>query len=369
VLPGFASWLALRRLDQPTAAQNGAWYEVAWALTARDASSSAWLDLVLLLTGSDARFLLVVLDQAGRDDYNSSLARSWAELAANVGQAADDLLAEGLIAYLGRKHWTDDALQTDAVVGLAGLLTSDGQRPRLVSAVADALTASPMAASRPAAQDWLARVRPPAPGAGQGDVLDLLRGMAPGAEIPRLAGLCTQGFQQGVDANAICQVLIDGGLIRSGVEAMDFLSWLRVGNYVSDLDLQAEGDWLVWFHIRFADGSFGPRVTSEFRHIAISAAERDITIAVNMVYILATKGQRDASPDLTDEEIDQLSWIPKSIEQILKDARKRRPKLRSGRHGRNEPEPGPVPDGPRTEPPPLEVTRGTAAQAGDHPHG
>jgi hypothetical protein len=88
-----------------------------------------------------------------------------------------------------------------------------------------------------------------------------------------------------------------------------------------------------------------------------------------MVYILATKGQRDASPDLTDEEIDQLSWIPKSIEQILKDARKRRPKLRSGRHGRNEPEPGPVPDGPRTEPPPLEVTRGTAAQAGDHPHG
>jgi len=106
------------------------------------------------------------------------------------------------------------------------------------------------------------------------------------------------------------------------------------------------------FAICFADGTFGPQMTEEFRRAAVRAAHEDFVFRLDVLYIAATGGRRFALPELSDADIEQLAWVPKSVDQILKEARKRPGRshgFRAGRRDRDEvPEHGT--DGhPRTE--------------------
>jgi hypothetical protein len=90
-----------------------------------------------------------------------------------------------------------------------------------------------------------------------------------------------------------------------------------------------------------AGGSLGDRIADELRQVAVRAAHRDFVYRLDILYIAATKGRRDSQPELTSEDVRYLEWIPKSVDYILREARKRpaRHTLRGGsRRDRDESE-------------------------------
>ena len=82
VLPGFTIWLARETLDRGglDAVESRYWHDLVWALTPTNAVCAAWLDLALLASGNDARFLVAEADgQPGSSTANASPApgRNW----------------------------------------------------------------------------------------------------------------------------------------------------------------------------------------------------------------------------------------------------------------------------------------------------
>ena len=71
--------------------------------------------------------------------------------------------------------------------------------------------------------------------------------------------------------------------------------------------------------------------------MALKAAYEDFIYRLDVLYIAATRGQPDALPDLSSDEIKYLEWVPKSLDQIFKEARQRRGRaiLRSGKREAN----------------------------------
>jgi hypothetical protein len=339
VLPGFTTWLALGAVDQQApAGMSRYWYELAWSLTGGDAFSRAWLDLALLVSANQPRFLLAAMDWPGHAQYNENLAGAWPELVGNTGQPVEELLTSTFIGYLAGTSWTSDAMLVDTVVNLASLLTSDGRRTRLQTAIVESLLAAPEAAHRDSARAWLAQVLPSHRDLG-GDVLLSLRGPHhPDVTEADLADLCARGFRDGLDPADICRALADSGAIRSGSSAINFAEHLWVAVDALSAREQRALDGLRLFIGWLADGAFGSRVAEEFRHQAIQSAGPEIYFRLNMLYIAATAGQPDSLPELSEADIAQLEWIPKSVDKIVKDAKKRskQQRARGGRHGRGE---------------------------------
>lgn len=345
VLPGFTGWLARSTLEHggldDVARQY--WYEVAWALTAAAPVAQAWLDLAMLVTGNDPRFLLAAADRPGVQQYNDCFAAAWSELLAGAGQAIDDRLTAALIRYLDQASWTADAWQVDVVVDLATRLTGAGRRTRLESAIADSLLARREAAEREPAQAWLALVRPAPAGVSVDDILPSLRHPRPDLSEAQLAELCVRGFQAGLDPRDVGQALADSGVINSGVRAADFLNELRSGLYAVSAGRQNPLNWVRWFIGWLADGTFGLRVAEEFRKVAVEDAYEDIRYRLDVLFIAATGGRQDSPLTLSDAEIEQTDWISRSFEYILKEAKKRpgrQHRLRGGKHNRDETDPG-----------------------------
>jgi hypothetical protein len=339
MLGGFSSWLAVDGLRPRTSdpAETRYWYEQCWALTVADDESQAWLDLALLASGNQPRFLLNTVYGPYSRDYCEILAIVWPDLVAGAGQAADDLLTDRLVVYLEGTNWTSDPLKVDTVVLLAGLLTHDGYREDLASAVTNALLDNPEATRRGAGHEWLSRVRPDYKDPRSGDVLALLRRPHAGFTEQDLADLCARGCYEGVDPEDVGRALAEAVAIDSGVAALRLLDLVRVSTY----DVQTQGlephEWLKSLATFLAGGSLGDRIAEELRPVAVRAAYRDFVYRLDILYIAATRGRPDSQPELTSEEVRYLEWIPKSVDYILREARKRpaRHTLRGSRRDRD----------------------------------
>jgi hypothetical protein len=340
MLPAFSSWLAVHGLGPRTGdpMETRYWYDQCWALAVADNESRAWLDLALLASGNQPRFLLNTVYGPYSRDYCEILATVWPDLVAGVGQAADDLLTDRLAVYLEGANWTSDPLKVDTVVLLAGSLTHDGYREYLASAVTNALLDNPEAARRGAGREWLSRVRPDYQDPRSGDVLALLRRPQASFTEQDLADLCARGCYEGVDPEDVGRALAEAAAIDSGWAALRLLDLVRASTY----EVQTQGlephEWLKSLASFMAGGSLGDRVADELRQVAVRAAHIDFVYRLDILYIAATKGRPDSQPELTSEDVRYLEWIPKSVDYILREARKRpgRLPLRGGRRDRDE---------------------------------
>lgn len=346
VLPGFTSWLLHSTLGQGSMDETESlyWHDVAWALVVTDAASQAWLDLALLASGNDPRFIRDAVDWPAQQHYDECFTEFWAHLTASGGQAVDDWMTRAFIRYLDRTTWTADGKLVDVVVDLVKRLAAAGTRERLQAAVAERLAAKPDGARRESAKHWLAEVRPAAPDPGDTGILVSLREPPPDVTEAQLAELCVRGYRAELDPMAICEALAGSQSIVSGSAATEFLAALRRGltagrTRQDPAELRQDpAEFLRWFIGRFADGSFGPHVAEDFRRAAVQDARYEIAYRLDVLYIAATGGQVDAPPRLSDADIAALDWVPKSFAQILREAKKKpgRPRLLGGKHVRGE---------------------------------
>jgi hypothetical protein len=340
VLPAFVGWLLYSTLgnDGMDDAESLYWHDLIWALNAADAASQAWLDLALLASGNDPRYIRKAADWPSQERYDECLTEAWAELAASGGPAADDQLTRGFTGYLDRTRWTADGKLVDVVVDLTQRLAAAGPRERLEAAVAERLAARPEGARRESAKIWLAKVRSAAPDTGDGGgILLSLRQPPPDVTESQLADLCVRGYRADLNPGEVCQALADSQIIVSGISAADFLKSLRPGLRAVRAR-QDPAEFLLWFMGRFADGTFGPHVAEDFRRVAVQDARYEIGYHLDVLYIAATGGQKGALPKLSDADIAALDWIPRSFTQILREAKKRpgRSRLLGGKHVRGE---------------------------------
>ena len=339
ILPAFADWLLRSTLERGGMddVESRYWHELAWALSTADTASQAWIDLSLLVSGNDPRYIREAMDWPSQERYDECLTDAWAKLAVGGGPAADDLLTRGFIRYLDQSRWTADGKLVDVVVDLTTRLTAGGPRERLEAAVAERVAGKPEAARRELAKIWLAKVRPAAPDTGESGILLSLREPPPDVTEAQLAELCVRGYRADLNAGEICQALADSQTIVSGTSAADFLEAMRPG--LSAVRAQQNpAEFLLWFIGRFADGTFGPHVAEDFRRVAVQDARYEIGYRLDVLYIAATGGQQGAPPKLSDADIAALDWIPRSFSQILREAKKRpgRSRLLGGKHVRGE---------------------------------
>jgi hypothetical protein len=340
MLPAFSSWLAVRdlgpRAGEP--AETRFWYEHCWAINVADTESQAWLDLALLASRNQPRYLLNTVYGPTCRDYCEILAVAWSELVTSVGQAADDPLTDRLIGYLEETRWTADPLKVDTVVLLAGLLTRDGYREHLASAVTNALLDNPEAARRGPGSEWLSRFRSDYQDPRTGDVLALIRQHRANLTEDDLADLCARGCREGVNPEDVGRALAEAAAIHSGWAALDLLDQVRASTYQVQTQGLEPHEWLKSLATFIASGNLGDRIADELRQAALRAAHDDFVFRLDMLYIAVTKGRPDSQPELTSDDLRFLEWIPKSVDSILRQARRRPGRLpfRGGKRDRDE---------------------------------
>jgi len=342
MLPAFSRWLAVRdlrpRADDP--AETRFWYDHCWAINVADTESQAWLDLALLASRNQPRYLLDTVYGPTCRDYCEILAVAWSELVTSAGQAADDPLTDRLVRYLEGTRWTADPLKVDTVVLLADLLTRDGHREQLASAVTNALLDNPEAARRGAGSDWLSRFRPDYQDPRSGHVLALIRQPRASLTEDDLADLCARGCREGVSPEDVGRALAEAEAIQSGWAAQYLLDHVRLSTYQVRTHGLEPHEWLKSLATFIASGNLGERVADELRQAALIAAYDDFVFRLDMLYIAVTKGRPDSQPELTSDDIRYLEWIPKSVDSILRQARKRPGRLafRGGKRDHDESE-------------------------------
>lgn len=338
MLPAFSGWLAIRELSAADRDEAQYWCDLTWALLVSDPANQAWIDLALLASDNDPRFLLQTVYGATAEPYCESLTAAWSELAAGTGRAADDLLAGRLTEYLDRVPWLADELKVDTVILITQLLTHGGCRAQLASAVANALLNNPEAARSAAARQWLSQVRPDFNDPRSGSVLMLLRRPQPRLTEQDLVGLCARGCSEGTDPEELCRALADSGAVRSGSAALRLLDQLRARLYKVQVGQLDPYTWLKTFATCIAGGGLGEEIAEGLRKMVVQAAYEDFVYRLDILYIATTRGRPDSQPDLSSDEIKYLEWAPRSLDYILKEARKRpgRSILRGGKRDRDE---------------------------------
>lgn len=340
MLPAFTGWLAIRELSLPAAdrAEARYWYDLLWALIRSDTTYEAWIDLALFASDNDPRFLLKTVYGPAAEPYCESLAAAWSELASGTGKAVDDLLAGRLTGYLDRVPWLADGLKVDTVILITQLLTQGGYRAQLASTVANALLNNPEAARSDAARQWLSRVRPDFGDPRSGSVLMLLRRPQSRLTEQDLVDLCTRGCREGTDPEELCRALAESAAVRSGSAALRLLDQVRARLYKVQVGQLDPYTWLKAFATCIAADGLGEEIAEGFRQMAVRAAYEDFVYRLDILYIATTRGRPDSQPDLSGDEIKYLEWAPRSLDYILKEARKRpgRSILRSGKRDREE---------------------------------
>jgi hypothetical protein len=322
VLPVLSSWLAIRAISLPPGNQTESkyWYDLSWALIVTDPGYQAWIDLALLASENDPRFVLKTVYGPTAEPYCQALATAWAELANSAGHAADNLLDDRLAGYLSRVPWLTDGLKVDTVIRVTQLLTRAGSRPQLAATVVSALLDNPGAACSDAARQWLSQARPDVKDPRSGSVLALLRRPQYRFTEPELIDLCTRSCAEEVDPEELCRALAESGVVRSGGSALRILDRVRLRLYKVQTRHDPFG-WLRAFATCIAAGGLGQAVADGLRERAVRAAAEDFAYRLDLLYITTTGGRPDAAPELSSDEIENLGWVPRSLEAILKEAK------------------------------------------------
>lgn len=214
VLPAAVRWICRESVSHDGALSAGAlsagalsagagdgrsWQDAAMELAPGDEVEAAWLDLALLAARADPKSLLT--GKYATPGFAHTVAAEWDALterlneSLRLGQAADDLLTDSLIGYLGRADWRDDAAKTAIVDRLGELLTGGGQRPLLANAVRDVETA--------------------------------LRKMSPRATAAQIAEACLGAGLSSLSAEPVARSLADSAAITSGEQAAEMMDHLH----------------------------------------------------------------------------------------------------------------------------------------------
>jgi hypothetical protein len=294
VLPGLTPVLAWRALT-PGSLDPRFWGEVAMELTPTDAADGAWLDLVLLATGNDPRSLFAGTFR--QRDFNRDLVAAWREMISqlqfrsDLGQAADVLLTDALIGFLGRHRWRGDQARAAAVADLVGLLTADGARPRLKAAVLDPLEA--------------------------------LRQLPRQVTVTQIAQACVRAYVGGLAADEAGAALAKSGAVTSGQRAGEVLEQLH-------RELAADRSercytWQWQLAVGFTNGALGPEVMAGLPPCMVRNAQAEIGHHLNLIAIATKINVEGAPPALSDADVEYLGSLYDLLQDIL-NARKRQGK-------------------------------------------
>lgn len=327
VLPEFAGWLVRAAAGNQAVINRKPeyWRSVASRLAPRDAAERAWLDLALLASCNEPRFILC--DGGDRAGYERCFADGWRELTAEHGQAADELLTTALTRYLGLQDWTASNAQADMVIAVLGMLIADGARPRLQAIAAARLNALPPDRLSAAAQRWLDRLEPRIAREG---ILLMLREPPRDASPQWLAALCDRAFRYKMAPQEVVHALAQAppGTIRSGANAVAVVE--ELWRTIPKSDQEERRRWLGSFTMKFADGTLGQAVAPEFQNLMATYTCQEIGQLLNVLYIAATGGRQNGPVTLSEANIEVLTMINGSLDQVLRTARRtRRAQLRT----------------------------------------
>jgi len=294
VLPGLASWLAWMHRDRGpmTEPMTRYWRDVAMELTPAAMDEAAWLDLVLLVTGNGP--LALLSDRYSQPEFSQRLAAAWRELAAAVersggGRAADELLENALISFLGRAPWRADQAQTDAVRNLARSLTAGGPRPHLISVVLDATEA--------------------------------LRQMPSGAAPARIAQACARAQAEGLTPEQAGRALGESGAVTSGLQAAEVLEELHRALAATGARIPSF-TWAYDFARMFTRGFFGGQVAVDFARFATMRCSEQLDFRIKLLGVIAVSGAPDAPPPIAADIADHLDRFAHDLDDVVKDARR-----------------------------------------------
>ena len=288
VLPGLTPVLTWQAL-QSGSLDARFWAEVAMELTPADAADGAWLNLVLLATGNDPRSLFAGTFR--QREFNRDLVAAWQQVISqlqyrsDLGQAADGLLTDALIGFLGRHHWRSDQARAAAVADLTGLLTADGARPQLKAAVLDPIEA--------------------------------LRQLPRQATVAQIAQTCARAYAGGLAAEQAGAALAKSGAVASGQRAADVLEQLH-------RELSADRSercysWQWQLATVFANGALGPEVAAGLPPCLVWNAKAEIAHHLNLLNIAAKGNVEGAPPAMSDADVEYLGSLHGVLQDILND--------------------------------------------------
>ena len=299
VLPGLTPVLVWQAL-QSGSLDTRFWADVAMELTPADAADGAWLDLALLTIGNDPRSLFA--GTFHQREFNRDLVADWQQVTSqlqyrsDLGQAADGLLTEALIGFLGRHAWRGDQARAAVVADLTGLLTADGARPRLKAAVLDPTEA--------------------------------LRQLPRQATVAQIAQACARAYAGGLAAEQAGAALAESGAVTSGQRAVDVLEQLH-----RELSTDRSEPWYAWqreLAMVFANGALGPEVAAGLAACLVWNAKVEIAHHLYLLNIAAKGNVDGAPPALSDADVDYLGWLDSFLQDILHATRKRQGKRLMG---------------------------------------
>jgi hypothetical protein len=299
VLPGFAGWIAVRRGE--VAEQDiRRWGDTVRELTPATVDEAAWLDLVLLITGSNLRFLLS--GQYRQPQFSQQLARAWQELAAAAGPdggAVDELAEIALTAFLKRAAWRADRTQTAAVVNLVRILTQRAPRPRLLR---------------------VAR-----------DPVETLRQLPTGAPPDEIARTCVHAQAEGVGIRQVAEALAASDAITSAGQGAELIERVHLELAAANAG-QAAFVWPLQLAAELARGTIGRSHTADFAALAASRLSQEILFRIRLLGTVVRSAPADVPPVIDANLIEYLEGSGQELEEVVKEARKRQP--RGGLAGR-----------------------------------
>ena len=293
VLPALACWLTEASLERGVSERTARYWDgVSRELSPSTMDEAAWLDLTLLITGNSPRALLS--GRYSQPQFSRQLASAWRELTALVrsrgsGQA-DALLESALIAALRRESWRGDTASATAVRDLVDALSPGDPRPDLMAVVLD--------------------------------TKESLRQLPAGAAAAQVAQLCARAYRDGLPVEQVGRMLADSGAVTAGAEAVDVLEEMRRA-LLSINAPSAAASWPVAFARWFTEGSFGPRVATEFPGAGARRFGDQLALQVRLLGAVLTASPAEAPPAISADVAERLDQSRQTLEDIVKEARKR----------------------------------------------
>lgn len=293
VLPGLACWLAAKTVREGSAGRSHSyWADAAMELLPpNSAADAAWLNLALLSAGDDPRSLFA--ERFPYPELNAALVKAWEVLVESledeyqVGRAADDVLVEALVDFLGRYPWRDSRAQASAVEDLAARLCVGNARSRVKAAVFDPV--------------------------------QVLRQLPPQAAPEQIAQACARAGVSGLSGTQVAELLAESGVVTSGAQAAAVIDQLH-RELLSVANGADTNGWEGEIAQQFADGTFGQPIAAEFTRRAVRRSRTEITRHLHLLAIAAETSA--AAYSLDDADAEALEQLGRGLSELAKTVRK-----------------------------------------------